>query len=100
MQEKPSNLKRGLTLVTLFTLLTGAMVAWLGGTGNVFWIAADRPVLSRWLLPRYSPYSSAYVLPSSADDAVAGGAYIYVKTRHEQVRRFTAGWLLCWPMQP
>ena len=37
MQEKPTNLKRGLTLVTLFTLLTGAMVgmAW-AVLANVF----------------------------------------------------------------
>lgn len=96
MQEKPSNLKRGLTLVTLFTLLTGAMVgmAW-AVLANVF---LDRggpaSILSLIVAAVFTLFVGLCFAELCSMMPVAGGAYIYVKRAMSKFGGFTAGWLL------
>jgi len=96
MQEKPTNLKRGLTLVTLFTLLTGAMVgmAW-AVLANVF---LDRggpaSILSLIVAAVFTLFVGLCFAELCAMMPVAGGAYIYVKRAMNKFGGFTAGWLL------
>lgn len=96
MEAQPSNLKRGLTLVTLFTLLTGAMV-------GMAWA-----VLANALLDRGGPAGMIGLLIAAGFSIcvglcfaelcsimpVAGGAYVYVKRAMNKFSGFTAGWLL------
>jgi len=96
MQEKPSNLKRGLTLVTLFTLLTGAMVgmAW-AVLANVF---LDRggpaSIISLVVAAVFTLFVGLCFAELCSMMPVAGGAYIYVKRAMNKFGGFTAGWLL------
>jgi len=96
MQEKPSNLKRGLTLVTLFTLLTGAMVgmAW-AVLANVF---LDRggpaSILSLIVAAVFTLFVGLCFAELCSMMPVAGGAYVYVKRAMSKFGGFTAGWLL------
>jgi len=96
MQEKPSNLKRGLTLVTLFTLLTGAMVgmAW-AVLANVF---LDRggpaSILALIVAAVFTLFVGLCFAELCSMMPVAGGAYIYVKRAMNKFGGFTAGWLL------
>jgi len=96
MQEKPTNLKRGLTLVTLFTLLTGAMVgmAW-AVLANVF---LDRggpaSILSLIVAAVFTLFVGLCFAELCSMMPVAGGAYIYVKRAMNKFGGFTAGWLL------
>ncbi len=96
MEQQPTNLKRGLTLVTLFTLLTGAMV-------GMAWA-----VLANVFLDRGGPASMLSLLIAAAFTLcvglcfaelcsimpVAGGAYIYVRRAMNKFSGFSAGWLL------
>ncbi|MBN1691796.1 MAG: amino acid permease [Dehalococcoidia bacterium] len=96
MQEKPTNLKRGLTLVTLFTLLTGAMVgmAW-AVLANVF---LDRggpaSILSLIVAAVFTLFVGLCFAELCSMMPVAGGAYVYVKRAMSKFGGFTAGWLL------
>jgi amino acid transporter len=96
VEQKPSSLKRGLTLVTLFTLLTGAMV-------GMAWA-----VLANVILDRSGPANMISLIIAAAFTLcvglcfaelcsmmpVAGGAYIYVKRAMNKFGGFIAGWLL------
>jgi basic amino acid/polyamine antiporter, APA family len=96
MEEKPTNLKRGLTLVTLFTLLTGAMVgmAW-AVLANVF---LDRggpaSIISLIIAAVFTLFIGLCFAELCSMMPVAGGAYIYVKRAMNKFGGFTAGWLL------
>ena len=96
MQEQPTNLKRGLTLVTLFTLLTGAMVgmAW-AVLANVF---LDRggpaSIISLIIAAVFTLFIGLCFAELCSMMPVAGGAYIYVKRAMNKFGGFTAGWLL------
>ena len=96
MEEKPSNLKRGLTLVTLFTLLTGAMVgmAW-AVLANVF---LDRggpaSMLGLVIAAIFTLFVGLCFAELCSMMPVAGGAYIYVRRAMNKFGGFTAGWLL------
>jgi len=96
MMAQNSTLTRGLTLVTLFTLITGAMVgmAW-AVLANVFMDRAGpaivislavAAVLSIFIGLCYAELCSA--MPK------AGGEYIYVKRGMGNFAGFIAGWLL------
>ncbi len=96
MEEKPSSLKRSLTLVTLFTLLTGAMVgmAW-AVLANVF---LDRGGPAAMISLIFAAVFTLFVGLCFAELCsmmpVAGGAYIYVKRAMNKFFGFLAGWLL------
>jgi amino acid transporter len=96
MEEKTTNLKRGLTLVTLFTLLTGAMVgmAW-AVLANVF---LDRggpaSMLSLFIAALFTLFVGLCFAELCSMMPVAGGAYIYVRRAVNQFTGFIAGWLL------
>ncbi|MBT3225976.1 MAG: amino acid permease [Deltaproteobacteria bacterium] len=96
MENSSSGLKRGLTLVTMFTLMTGAMVgmAWAvlanvlldrGGPAVIlsFVVAA---ILSIFIGLCYAELCSA--MPK------AGGEYIYVKRGLKRFPGFITGWIL------
>jgi APA family basic amino acid/polyamine antiporter len=80
MEEKPTNLKRGLTLVTLFTLLTGAMVgmAW-AVLANVF---LDRggpaSMIGLVIAAVFTIFVGLCFAELCSMMPVAGGAYKYV----------------------
>jgi basic amino acid/polyamine antiporter, APA family len=96
MEQKPTNLKRGLTLVTLFTLLTGAMVgmAW-AVLANVF---LDRggpaSMIGLVIAAVFTLFVGLCFAELCSMMPVAGGAYIYVKRAMNKFGGFTAGWLL------
>jgi basic amino acid/polyamine antiporter, APA family len=96
MEQKPSNLKRSLTLVTLFTLLTGAMVgmAW-AVLANVF---LDRggpaAMISLVIAAIFTLFVGLCFAELCAMMPVAGGSYVYVKRAMNKFSGFTAGWLL------
>jgi basic amino acid/polyamine antiporter, APA family len=96
MEQKPTNLKRGLTLVTLFTLLTGAMVgmAW-AVLANVF---LDRggpaSMISLIIAAVFTLFVGLCFAELCSMMPVAGGAYIYVRRAMNKFSGFGAGWLL------
>ena len=96
MEQQPTNLKRGLTLVTLFTLLTGAMVgmAW-AVLANVF---LDRggpaSMISLIIAAVFTLFVGLCFAELCSMMPVAGGAYIYVRRSMNKFSGFIAGWLL------
>jgi basic amino acid/polyamine antiporter, APA family len=96
MEQQPTNLKKGLTLVTLFTLLTGAMVgmAW-AVLANVF---MDRSgpagMIGLVLAAVFSIFVGLCFAELCSMMPVAGGAYIYVRRAMNKFTGFIAGWLL------
>ncbi len=96
MEEKPSNLKRGLTLVTLFTLLTGAMVgmAWAVLANVILDRSGPAGILSLIIAAAFTLCVGFCFAELCSMWPVAGGAYIYVRKAMNKFGGFTAGWLL------
>jgi APA family basic amino acid/polyamine antiporter len=94
--EQPSNLKRGLTLVTLFTLLTGAMVgmAWAVLANAFMDRSGPAGMIGLVLAAVFSIFVGLCFAELCSMMPVAGGAYIYVKRAMNKFGGFTAGWLL------
>jgi basic amino acid/polyamine antiporter, APA family len=95
-QERPSNLKRGLTLVTLFTLLTGAMVgmAWAVLANVILDRSGPAGILSLIIAAVFTLCVGLCFAELCSMMPVAGGAYIYVRRAMNKFGGFTAGWLL------
>jgi len=96
MEEKSSGLGRGLTLVTMFTLITGAMVgmAW-AVLANVF-IARSGPagVFSTAIAAVLCIFIGLVYAELCAAMPKAGGEYIYVKKGIGPFPGFITGWIL------
>ncbi|HDP80589.1 MAG TPA: amino acid permease, partial [Spirochaetes bacterium] len=94
--EKESKLVKGLTLVTLFTLITGAMVgmAW-AVLANVFLDRAGPAVLiSIAVASVLTLFVGLCFAELCSAMPYAGGAYIYVRRGIGKFVGFIAGWLL------
>jgi len=94
--EKESKLTKGLTLVTLFTLITGAMVgmAW-AILANVFLDrAAPAVLISIAVASVLTLFVGLCFAELCAAMPYAGGAYIYVRRGIGKFVGFIAGWLL------
>jgi amino acid transporter len=96
MEQKPTNLKRGLTLVTLFTLLTGAMVgmAWAVLANVILDRGGPASILSLIVAAIFTLFVGLCFAELCSAMPVAGGAYIYVRRAMNKFGGFTAGWLL------
>ncbi|MCX5997502.1 MAG: APC family permease [Chloroflexi bacterium] len=96
MEQKPTNLKRGLTLVTLFTLLTGAMVgmAWAVLANVILDRGGPASILSLIVAAVFTLFVGLCFAELCSIMPVAGGAYIYVRRAMNKFGGFTAGWLL------
>lgn len=96
MEQQPSNLKRGLTLVTLFTLLTGAMIgmAWAVLANEFMNRAAPAGIISLTMAAVFSIFVGLCFAELCSMMPVAGGAYIYVKRAMNKFAGFIAGWML------
>jgi len=94
--EKESKLTKGLTLVTLFTLITGAMVgmAW-AILANVFLDrAAPAVLISIAVASVLTLFVGLCFAELCSAMPYAGGAYIYVRRGIGKFVGFIAGWLL------
>ncbi len=94
--ENESKLTRGLTLVTLFTLITGAMVgmAW-AVLANVFLDrAAPAVVISIAVASVLTLFVGLCFAELCSAMPFAGGAYIYVRRAMGTFAGFISGWLL------
>lgn len=96
MEEKPSQLKRGLTLFTLFTLLTGAMVgmAWAVLANVILDRGGPASMISLVLAAVFTLFVGLCFAELCSMMPVAGGAYIYVRRAMNKFTGFIAGWLL------
>lgn len=96
MEEKPTTLKRGLTLVTLFTLLTGAMVgmAWAVLANVILDRSGPANILSLFIAAIFTLFVGLCFAELCSMMPVAGGAYIYVRRAMSKFGGFIAGWLL------
>lgn len=96
MEEKPTTLKRGLTLVTLFTLLTGAMVgmAWAVLANVILDRSGPANILSLIIASIFTLFVGLCFAELCSMMPVAGGAYIYVRRAMSKFGGFIAGWLL------
>ncbi len=96
MEQQPSNLKRGLTLVTLFTLLTGAMVgmAWAVLANTFLDRAGPAGMISLIIAAVFTLFVGLCYAELCSIMPVAGGPYIYVRRAMNKFGGFIAGWLL------
>jgi amino acid transporter len=96
MEQQPTNLKRGLTLVTLFTLLTGAMVgmAWAVLANAMLDRSGPAGMIGLLLAAIFSLFVGLCFAELCSMMPVAGGAYIYVRRAMNKFSGFFAGWLL------
>jgi len=96
MDEKASTLKRGLTLVTLFTLLTGAMVgmAWAVLANVILDRSGPANIVSLIIAAIFTLFVGLCFAELCSMMPVAGGAYIYVRRAMSKFGGFIAGWLL------
>jgi len=96
MVEKQSKLVRGLTLATMFTLITGAMVgmAW-AVLANVMLDRAGPAIgLSIFLAAVFSLFIGLCYAELCSAMPRAGGEYIYVRRGLGNFSGFFAGWIL------
>jgi amino acid transporter len=96
MEEKLTTLKRGLTLVTLFTLLTGAMVGmgWAVLANVILDRSGPANILSLIIAAIFTLFVGLCFAELCSMMPVAGGAYIYVRRAMSKFGGFIAGWLL------
>ena len=94
--EKENKLVKGLTLVTLFTLITGAMVgmAWAVLTNVLLDRGGPAVVISIAIAAVLSLFVGLCFAELCSAMPYAGGAYIYVKRGLGKFWGFIAGWLL------
>ncbi|MBU3915300.1 APC family permease, partial [bacterium] len=96
MEETRSGLSRGLTLVTMFTLMTGAMVgmAW-AVLANVFMDrAGPAGIISTLIAAVLCIFIGLCYAELCAAMPNAGGEYIYVKRGLGRFPGFFTGWIL------
>ena len=96
MEQIDSGLKRGLTLITMFTLMTGAMVgvAW-AVLANVFMDrAGPAGILSTVIAAVLCIFVGLCYAELCAAMPKAGGEYIYVKRGLGRFSGFFTGWIL------
>ncbi len=96
MTEKTNNLVRGLTLATMFTLITGAMVgmAWAVLANVMLDRAGPAVILSISLAAVFSLFIGLCYAELCSAMPKAGGEYIYVKRGLGKFFGFFAGWIL------
>jgi amino acid transporter len=96
MEQKPTNLKRGLTLVTLFTLLTGAMIGmtWAVLANTILDRGGPAGIIGLVIAGIFTLFVGLCFAELCSMMPVAGGAYIYVRRAMNKFGGFTAGWLL------
>jgi APA family basic amino acid/polyamine antiporter len=96
MEERPTQLKRSLTLVTLFTLLTGAMVgmAWAVLANAFLDRGGPAGMISLFIAALFTLFVGLCFAELCSMMPVAGGAYIYTRRALNQFGGFIAGWLL------
>jgi len=94
--EKQSTLVRGLTLITLFTLITGAMVgmAWAILANVLLDRAGPAVVLSLAIAAFLSLFIGLCFAELCSAMPYAGGEYIYVKRALGKFPGFITGWIL------
>lgn len=96
MSEKKTNLVRGLTLATMFTMITGAMVgmAWAVLANVMLDRAGPAVALSILLAAVFSLFIGLCYAELCSAMPKAGGEYIYVKRGIGKFSGFFAGWIL------
>lgn len=96
MEERPSSLKRSLTLVTLFTLLTGAMVgmAWAVLANAFLDRGGPAGIISLFIAALFTLFVGLCFAELCSMMPVAGGAYIYSRRALSKFGGFVTGWLL------
>jgi len=96
MLNEKTTLVRGLTIVTMFTLLTGAMVgmAWAVLANVMLDRAGPAVVLSILLAAVFSLFIGLCYAELCSAMPKAGGEYIYVKRGLGKFPGFFAGWIL------
>ncbi|MBN1381093.1 MAG: amino acid permease [Deltaproteobacteria bacterium] len=96
MEQNTNNLKRGLTLVTLFTLLTGAMVgmAWAVLANSFMDRSGPAGMIGLALAAVFTLFVGLCFAELCSMMPVAGGAYIYVRRSMNKFAGFITGWLL------
>ncbi len=96
MAEKKGTLVRGLTLVTVFTLITGAMVgmAWATLTNTLFAYAGPAVLLSSIIAAFFCVLIGLCYAELCAAMPLAGGEYYYTKRSMGNFASFLTGWFL------
>ncbi len=96
MAEKKGTLVRGLTIVTVFTLITGAMVgmAWATLTNTLFAYAGPAVLLSAIIAAFFCVLIGLCYAELCAAMPFAGGEYYYTKRSMGNFASFLTGWFL------
>ena len=96
MQKEKTTLVRGLTIATMFTLITGAMVgmAWAVLANVMLDRAGPAVMLSILLAAVFSLFIGLCYAELCSAMPRAGGEYIYVKRGLGKFSGFFAGWIL------
>ncbi len=96
MEQKSTNLKRGLTLVTLFTLITGAMVGmgWAVLPNVILDRGGPASIIGLIIAAIFTFFVGLCFAELCSMMPVAGGAYIYVRRALNKFGGFIAGWML------
>ncbi len=96
MAEKKGTLVRGLTIATVFTLITGAMVgmAWATLTNTLFAYAGPAVVLSAIIAAFFCVLIGFCYAELCAAMPLAGGEYYYTKRSMGNFASFLTGWFL------
>ncbi|MBN2224534.1 MAG: amino acid permease [Deltaproteobacteria bacterium] len=96
MAEKKATLVRGLTIATVFTLITGAMVgmAWATLTNTLFAYAGPAVLLSAIIAAFFCVLIGLCYAELCAAMPLAGGEYYYTKRSMGNFASFLTGWFL------
>ncbi len=96
MAQKKGTLVRGLTVVTIFTLITGAMVgmAWATLTNTLFAYAGPAVLLSAIIAAFFCILIGLCYAELCAAMPLAGGEYYYTKRSMGNFASFLTGWFL------
>jgi basic amino acid/polyamine antiporter, APA family len=96
MAEKKGTLVRGLTIATVFTLITGAMVgmAWATLTNTLFAYAGPAVLLSAIIAAFFCILIGFCYAELCAAMPFAGGEYYYTKRSMGNFASFLTGWFL------
>jgi len=94
--EETAGLKRSLTLITIFTLITGAMVgmAWATLTNVLFAYAGPALVVSAVIAASFCIFIGLCYAELCAAMPYAGGEYHYTKMAMGKFASFITGWFL------
>jgi APA family basic amino acid/polyamine antiporter len=96
MAEQKGTLVRGLTIVTIFTLITGAMVgmAWATLTNTLFAYAGPAVIVSAFIAAFFCILIGFCYAELCAAMPLAGGEYYYTKRAMGNFASFLTGWFL------